>query len=95
MFLVLGGESNKAEGTFEGLIDGQVFDRIDVFFPTTNTWTLSPRKMDIPRHGIFPLLVGDDVFCSGGGETKGFAVTSLVTTTPVAEIMAGMEGLGG
>ena len=40
-FLVFGGESNQEAGTMEGLVTGQVFERIDIYLVGSNTWVLS------------------------------------------------------
>lgn len=58
------------------MVAGSVFDRIDIYLVAENTWVLSDTKMALPRHGIFPVLVGDDIFIAGGGEKRGFAVSS-------------------
>ena len=61
-FWVLGGETLTGAGATR---DG-VYNRVDVYSPSTNTWRAGPA-MPTARHGIFPLLAGDRIIVAGGG----------------------------
>ena len=76
-FLVFGGESNLEAGAFEGLNDLHVTDRIDIYLVDENEWVLSSKTMDHARHGIYPVLFGDDVYVAGGGTKFRFSVSDI------------------
>jgi N-acetylneuraminic acid mutarotase len=61
-FWVFGGETLTGAGATR---DG-VYNRVDVYSPSTNTWRAGP-PMPTARHGIFPLLAGDRIIVAGGG----------------------------
>ena len=47
--------------------------------------------MPVPRHGIYPLIVGDNVILAGGGLKKGFGVSNTVTFIALDDIFEGVE----
>ncbi|MCB0339287.1 MAG: IPT/TIG domain-containing protein, partial [Bdellovibrionales bacterium] len=61
-FYIFGGETTP-QGS--GQVAGNVYDRVDVYNPTTNSWRLD-APMSFPRHGIFPLLYNDRILLPGG-----------------------------
>jgi N-acetylneuraminic acid mutarotase len=61
-FYVIGGETLTGAGATG---DG-VYDRVDVYNPTTNTWRLE-TPMPTARHGIFPVGLAGGIFVAGGG----------------------------
>src|SRR3984893_8394124 len=83
-FYVIGGESSNA-GT--GQVAGNVYDRVDVYTPVTQTWRLETR-MPTARHGIFPVVGGGAILVAGGGihsgnsSSKVFEVFSTSSPSP-------------
>jgi N-acetylneuraminic acid mutarotase len=65
-FFVFGGETASGPGA----VAGNVYDRVDVYRPATNTWRLD-KKMPHPRHGIFPVLYQSRMFLAAGGTQAG------------------------
>lgn len=65
-FWVMGGETTDGPGATAD----HVYDRVDVYDPTANTWRAGPA-MPTARHGIFPVLVGTRIHLAGGGEESG------------------------
>ncbi|HTL06229.1 MAG TPA: kelch repeat-containing protein [Gemmatimonadales bacterium] len=65
-FWVFGGETKDGAGAARR----GVYDRVDVYDPVRNTWRAGPR-LPTPRHGIFPVLVGDHILVLGGGVHSG------------------------
>lgn len=61
-FYVFGGETVNDPDA----VAGNVYDRVDVYNPVTNTWRLE-APMPTPRHGIFPVLFQGRMFLAGGG----------------------------
>ena len=66
-FYVMGGETTNA-GT--GQVAGNVYNRVDVYNPTTNTWRLE-TLMPTARHGISPFVADGKIFVAGGGVQSG------------------------
>ena len=73
-FYVLGGETRDDGG---GATPDGVYDRVDVYDPSTNAWRAAP-KMPTGRHGIFPLLHGDRIYVAAGGTQAGFSRSTLL-----------------
>ncbi len=71
-FYVIGGETSNGPGA---TIDN-VYDRVDVYDPATNTWRLD-EPMKTPRHGIFPVLYESRIFLPGGGLQAGFGQSNV------------------
>ncbi len=72
-FYVFGGETFDGAGA----VAGNVFDRVDVYNPTLQTWRLD-KPMPTPRHGIFPVVVQGKIYVAGGGTVAGFSKSSVV-----------------
>ena len=62
-FYVMGGETTNS-GT--GQVTGNVYNRVDVYNPITNTWRLEVT-MPTARHGISPFVADGKIFVAGGG----------------------------
>jgi N-acetylneuraminic acid mutarotase len=61
---VIGGET----ATGAGATANNVYNRVDVYNPLTNTWRLAPA-MPTARHGIHPVLFAGRIYVAGGGVT--------------------------
>ena len=72
-FHVFGGETL----TGPGAQPGNVYDRVDVYDPLTNTWRLE-APMPTPRHGIFPVLMHGKIYVAGGGTNAGSSSSSVL-----------------
>ena len=82
-FYVIGGETL----TGAGATDDGVYHRVDVYNPTTNAWATA-SDMPTARHGIFPVLSGNQIFVAGGGVHfggSGSAVLEVFTPFQVPE----------
>ena len=62
-FYVIGGETTP-DGT--GQIAGNVYNRVDVYNPVTQTWRLE-ANLPTGRYGIFPVVSDGRIFVAGGG----------------------------
>ncbi|MCB0358528.1 MAG: IPT/TIG domain-containing protein, partial [Bdellovibrionales bacterium] len=62
-FYIIGGETTSA-GT--GQVAGNVYDRVDVFDPQTQTFR-PEAVMTTGKHGVFPVVYNDGIFVAGGG----------------------------
>lgn len=71
-FFVFGGETANGPGA----VSGNVFNRVDIYNPITNTWRLG-TPMPAPRHGIFPVVYGGNIHLAGGGRNAGFANSNV------------------
>jgi N-acetylneuraminic acid mutarotase len=71
-FWVMGGETSTGAGA---TTDG-VYNRVDVYNPTTNTWRSGP-PMPTARHGIYPVLNGTQIHVAGGGVKSGFSSSTV------------------
>lgn len=60
---VLGGET----ATGDGATNGNVYARVDVYNPSTDSWRRAP-DMAVARHGVFPVQVDGRVYVAGGGD---------------------------
>ena len=72
-FYVIGGET----ATGAGATQNNVYDRVDIYNPSTNTWRLG-APMPTARHGIFPLLYGRRIHVAGGGLNAGGSSSALL-----------------
>jgi len=70
-FYIFGGETTDGAGATVN----KVYDRVDIYNPTTNTWRLG-ASMPTPRHGIFPVLIAGRVYIAGGGTKAGGGFSS-------------------
>jgi N-acetylneuraminic acid mutarotase len=73
-FYVIGGETTPA-GT--GQVEGNVYNRVDVYNPITNTWRLE-TTLPTARHGIFPLAVDGKIFVAAGGTVAGVSQSNVL-----------------
>lgn len=71
-FWVMGGETLNGAGATAN----HVYNRVDVYNPTTNTWRRGP-DMPTARHGIFPVLDGSRIYVAGGGVESGDSVSNV------------------
>lgn len=62
--------------TGAGAVTGNVYNRVDVYRPTTNTWR-TVTSMITARHGILPMLLNGRIYVALGG-IKSAASTSTV-----------------
>jgi N-acetylneuraminic acid mutarotase len=72
-FWLLGGETLDGAGATAR----RVYDRVDIYSPTTNRWRAGPPMLT-PRHGIFPLLDGRRIIVAGGGTHSGSSLSTVV-----------------
>jgi N-acetylneuraminic acid mutarotase len=72
-FWVMGGETLSGAGATR---DG-VYDRVDIYSPSRNTWRVGP-PMPTARHGIFPVLTGDRIIVAGGGVRAASSISDVV-----------------
>ena len=73
-FYIIGGETTSS-GT--GQVAGNVYNRVDVYDPVSNTWRLD-QVLPTARHGIFPLAYDGKVFVAGGGTVAGHSESAVV-----------------
>ena len=73
-FYVIGGETTS-QGT--GQVAGNVYNRVDVFDPATQSWRLE-TLLPTARHGIFPLVYDGRVFVAGGGTQAGSSSSKVL-----------------
>ncbi len=66
-FYVIGGETT-ATGT--GQVAGNVYNRVDVYNPVSQTWRLE-ATLPTARHGIYPLAYDGKILVAGGGIQAG------------------------
>lgn len=71
-FYVFGGETQSGPGA----VAGNVYDRVDVYDPATNTWR-PEAPMPTPRHGVYPVLFQSRMFLAGGGTVAGFSTSDV------------------
>jgi N-acetylneuraminic acid mutarotase len=74
-FYVIGGETQ----TGAGATANRVYDRVDIYNPTTNTWRLG-EPMPTARHGIFPVVIGGRIHVAGGGIVAGHSSSAVLQT---------------
>jgi N-acetylneuraminic acid mutarotase len=72
-FYVMGGETS----TGAGATSKNVYNRVDIYNPTTNSWRLG-TPMPTARHGIFPLLSGNKIYVAGGGIQSGNSQSNIL-----------------
>ncbi|QHI70672.1 malectin domain-containing carbohydrate-binding protein [Tichowtungia aerotolerans] len=73
-FYVMGGETTD---TGTGAVTGDVYDRVDVYNPVTQTWR-QEAGMLTARHGIFPVLHDEAIYLPGGSTAAGGGSESTV-----------------
>lgn len=71
-FYVIGGETQDGAGA----VAGNVYNRVDIYDPVTNTWRLG-APMPTARHGIFPVLYNGQIHVAGGGTNAGFSSSAV------------------
>lgn len=67
-FYVFGGETFNGPGATAG----NVYDRVDVYDPVTQSWRLE-APIPTPRHGLSPVIWQGRVYLAGGGVVAGFS----------------------
>jgi len=72
-FYVMGGETTS-QGT--GQVAGNVYNRVDVYNPPTNTWRLE-SVMPTARHGISPVVADGKILVGGGGLESGHSNSTV------------------
>jgi len=72
-FYVIGGETSSGAGA----TPEHVYNRVDIYNPTTNTWRLG-SAMPTARHGIFPLLSGSRIYVAAGGVHSGNSQSNIL-----------------
>ncbi|MBW4562541.1 MAG: hypothetical protein KME32_15600 [Mojavia pulchra JT2-VF2] len=72
-FYVMGGETLSGAGATAN----QVYNRVDIYNPKTNTWQLG-NSMPTARHGIFPLVYGNEIYVAGGGTKVGHSSSDVL-----------------
>jgi N-acetylneuraminic acid mutarotase len=73
-FYVMGGETTD---TGTGAVTGDVYNRVDVYNPLTQTWRLDANMLTA-RHGIFPVLYNEAIYLPGGSTAAGGGSQSAV-----------------
>lgn len=71
-FYVMGGETK----TGAGAVTGNVYNRVDVYNPVSNSWRMS-SSMVTARHGIFPLALNGRIYAALGGVQAGASTSSV------------------
>lgn len=71
-FYVFGGETL----TGPGAVAGNVYDRVDVYDPATDSWRLE-AALPTARHGIFPVLYESRMFILAGGQVAGHSHSTV------------------
>lgn len=77
-FYVFGGETSSGPGA----APGNVYDRVDVYDPVTNSWRLEAR-IPTPRHGLFAVMYQGDIYLAGGGVVAGFSASDVLEVLSV------------
>ena len=72
-FYVLGGETLDGPGAEPG----NVYNRVDIYNPSTNQWRTGP-PMPTARHGIFPVLHQKKIYVAAGGLIAGFSASNIL-----------------
>jgi N-acetylneuraminic acid mutarotase len=78
-FFVIGGET----ATGAGATSNKVYNRVDIYNPSTNTWRLGPA-MPTARHGIFPLLQSNKIYVAAGGVVAGASSSKILEILTLA-----------
>jgi N-acetylneuraminic acid mutarotase len=73
LFYIMGGETKDGPGATSNF----VYNRVDIYNPLTNTYS-SGARMPTARHGIFPLLFGDEIYVAGGGTHSGYSFSNVL-----------------
>ncbi len=91
-FWVMGGETLDGSGATAE----DVYDRVDVYDPVTNSWRAGPA-MPTARHGIFPVLDGSRIDVAAGGVKSGDSSSTVheVLELPAATAAFSKSSLAG
>lgn len=73
-FYVMGGETTSSGA---GQVAGNVYNRVDVYNPLTNSWRLE-TALPTARHGIYPVAYDGKIFVAGGGVQAAYSTSSVV-----------------
>lgn len=71
-FFVFGGETLNGPGA----TSQRVYNRVDIFRPSTGTWRLG-RAIPTAVHGTYPTLYSGKIYLPGGGTFAGFSQSRL------------------
>jgi N-acetylneuraminic acid mutarotase len=71
---VIGGETTPGD---HGQVAGDVYNRVDVYNPLTNTWRLE-TVIPTARHGIYPLVYDGKIYVAGGGIRSGYSGSKVL-----------------
>jgi N-acetylneuraminic acid mutarotase len=72
-FYVIGGETQ----TGAGATPNHVYQRVDVYNPSTRTWRLA-APLPTARHGIFPLPYNGRIYVACGGVVAGTSASKVL-----------------
>jgi N-acetylneuraminic acid mutarotase len=92
-FWVMGGETVDGPGATAD----DVYDRVDIYNPTTNSWRAGPA-MPTARHGIYPVLEGTRIHVAGGGVQAGDSsstVHEVLDSAPAGAVAFSKSSLEG
>src|SRR5260370_25293738 len=88
-FYILGGETlNGSLAT-----PPNVYNRVDIYNPTTNTWRLGP-VLPTGRHGIFPLFQSGRIYVAAGGVQAGGSQSAVLAVFNLATLAAPVPAPG-
>jgi N-acetylneuraminic acid mutarotase len=71
-FYVMGGETLNGAGAVK-----QVYSRVDIYTSLTNAWRTGPNMLT-GRHGLFPVVIGSQIWVAGGGDKVGVSASALL-----------------
>lgn len=78
-FYVLGGETL----TGAGATSNNVYNRVDIYNPSTNMWRLGPT-MTTARHGIFPVHHAGRIYVAAGGVKAAYSHSNVNEVLQIA-----------
>lgn len=67
---VIGGESNDHD--LPGVSDSGTYKYVDIYDMKTDSWSVGP-ELQVPRHGIWPVVIEDKIIIAGGGDKSGYS----------------------
>ena len=73
-FYVIGGETTPGD---HGQVAGNVYNRVDVYNPLTNSWRLE-TVIPTARHGIYPIAYDGKIYVAGGGTQAGYSASTVL-----------------
>ena len=72
-FYIIGGETTS---TGTGQVAGNIYNRVDVYNPSTNNWRLE-SLIPTALHGISPVVADGKIFVAGGGTQAGQSTSKM------------------